>query len=129
MHFYSVLMVSILLSACTIGNGRICGFQTPAADCDKEAEQALLHPKPFVELWSKPDMTPELRMEDWIACGGRNNGDFGANPKGKTLPGESEDAAWERLAVQFQRCLIRKGYRYAGCDKAFYKTKPICGAP
>jgi hypothetical protein len=129
MHFYSVLMVSILLSACTIGNGRICGFQTPAADCDKEAEQALLHPKPFVELWSKPDMTPELRMEDWIACGGMKDGDFGVDTRSQMLPGEDYGTAKNRLEVIFQRCLISKGYRYAGCDKEFYKTKPICGAP
>lgn len=61
--------ISSLLMACTIGNGRICGPQTPSAYCDKEAYQRLAHPKAYGEYWTKPDMTTESWRQDWVACG------------------------------------------------------------
>ena len=33
------------LIGCTIGNGHICGPQTPQAYCDREAYERLIHPK------------------------------------------------------------------------------------
>ena len=125
MKWTGLLSLTVLLSGCVIGNGRICGFQTPALYCDKEAYEAALHPKPFVELWEKVSVTSEERMKDWLACGGYVNGNFSLQTE-KILPGESDQSAYERLERSFYSCLIKKGYRYSGCNKEFYKDKPIC---
>jgi hypothetical protein len=82
-----------------------------------------------VERWSKPDTTAEIRMEDWIACGGRKNGGFGFDTRSQMLSGEDYGTARNRLEVTFQRCLIRKGYRYEWCDQELLKNKPICSTP
>ncbi|WP_374557903.1 hypothetical protein [Aquitalea pelogenes] len=126
MKWTGLLSLIVLLSGCVIGNGRICGFQTPALHCDKEAYEAALHPKPFVELWDKVGATSEDRVKDWISCGGRKNGGVGFDTVGKILPGESDQSAYERLERNFYSCLIKKGYKYSGCTKEFYKDKPIC---
>ena len=67
------LSASCLLTACTIGNGRICGPQTPAAHCDKEAYERLKYPKPYGAHWIKEGMTKESRREDIAECGAKGN--------------------------------------------------------
>ena len=47
---------SCLMIACTIGNGQICGPQTPAAYCDKIAYERLKYPKPYGAHWIKDGM-------------------------------------------------------------------------
>lgn len=67
-----ILWTSLLcvLSGCTIGNGHICGPQTPAAYCDKDAYEKLMYPKPYGAHWVKEGMTREGRREDFKECGG-----------------------------------------------------------
>lgn len=60
----------LVLSGCTIGNGHICGPQTPAAYCDKDAYEKLMHPKPEGAHWIKEGMTRERRRDDYKECGG-----------------------------------------------------------
>jgi len=42
-----------LLAGCTIGNGHICGPQTPLAYCDRDAYERLVHPRGLGEYWEK----------------------------------------------------------------------------
>lgn len=59
-----------VLNGCTIGNGHICGPQTPAAYCDKDAYEKLMYPKPYGAHWVKEGMTLETRKHDFTECGG-----------------------------------------------------------
>ncbi|NOT16341.1 MAG: hypothetical protein HOP21_12395 [Methylotenera sp.] len=119
---------SVLLTSCVIGNGRICGPQTPVAYCDKEALDRLLHPKSPVDYWDKEGMANEVRLQDWIECGGRFDGNYTPS---KRLPEEKDDFAASRRALySIQRCMLKKGYHYIGkCDNEIRKATPACGAP
>jgi len=131
----NAVLLALTLAGCTIGNGRICGPQTPAAYCDAEALKDLLHPKPYIDLWEKPGASSDQKMVDWLACGG--------SPKGRFTPGSQELQKWKtsdddlsiisayhRADDQFQRCLIGKGLVWRGrCDLPQSHTFPACGAP
>ena len=105
----------MLLTACVVGNGRICGPQTPVAYCDKEALERMLHPKPLIDDWSKAGLVSKEKIQDWIECGGRRDGNY---------------AASESDFDQIQRCMLKKGYYYMGqCDNDIMKATPGCGAP
>lgn len=65
-----MMAVVLITSGCTIGNGHICGPQTPAAYCDREAYEELMHPKPYIDKWEKPGASPETRRQDSASCGG-----------------------------------------------------------
>lgn len=43
----AMLACAFLMAGCTIGNGRICGFQTPTANCKKEVLERLLSGAPL----------------------------------------------------------------------------------
>lgn len=86
--------------------------------------------KPYIAYWEKPGASEETRLKDWLACGGQPNGNFGVTAKNHLLPGETESAARTRLEFEFQRCMIRSGYRYTGdCSSDYMKARPLCGAP
>jgi hypothetical protein len=128
------LIACSALSACTIGNGMICGPQTPIAYCDREAYQRLAHPKPYIENWEKPGADAAARGQDSAACGGGSTDrapSFGPGfIREMQQPGESENATYVRLFRDWQRCMIKKGYRYTGyCSSDYAKVAPACGAP
>ena len=101
----------MLLAACTIGNGRICGPQTPRAYCDKEAYEKLANPKTYGEYWVKPGMTKESWQQDWVACGGDSNGQYGVyTPPGS--PTKVVLAAQKQEAQRLGSCMQSKGYTY-----------------
>ncbi len=118
MRFWITLLLivaSMLLTACTFGNGRICGPQTPAANCNKEAYEKLVHPKAYGEYWVKPDTSNETRGRDSIACGGSTRGpDFTSEQtEAARQPGDKNDfAADTRLSIVWVNCMKEKGYRY-----------------
>lgn len=73
-------------------------------------------------------MTEEGRLQDWIACGGQENGNFGFWTKQHQRPEETDKETEDRVNVEFQRCMLRKEYRYIGrCDSEYIKTRPLCG--
>jgi hypothetical protein len=85
--------------------------------------------KAYGEYWVKEGMTVEQWREDWVACGGKEDGTFSWDVR-KKMPGESDDAARTRLNSEFQRCMLRRGYRYTGdCSSEYMKALPLCGAP
>ena len=71
-----LMLMGTVLTACTVGNGMICGPQTPAAYCDRDAYQKLANPKSYGQYWTKPTMTTESWRQDWVECGGQANGQY-----------------------------------------------------
>jgi hypothetical protein len=89
------LSASCLLTACTIGNGRICGPQTPAAHCDKEAYERLKYPKPYGAHWIKEGMTAAKQPDD-----------------------PNDIKAMARLTKEWAECMRDRGYVYLEyCDE------------
>lgn len=116
----------LLLAGCTIGNGHICGPQTPAAYCDKEAYEALMHPKPYGAHWVKDGMTRESRLDDIVACGATRDLTIHFPIESiKKLPGyqytETDEirraASNDVLEDRWRICMKSKGYSYVDkCD-------------
>lgn len=116
-----VILASYLLTACTIGNGRICGPQTPAAHCDKQAYERLKYPKPYGAHWIKNGMTKESRLDDTLACGsGRTEYVLFSDEKIQAAkqPEDLHDSkVEERMSKQWVSCMRDKGYVYLEyCD-------------
>ena len=76
------LGLSVLLTGCVIGNGTICGPQTPRAYCDREAYERLTNPKGYGEFFTKTGMTKESWRADWVACGGISSGSYSSDAPG-----------------------------------------------
>lgn len=99
------------------------------------AFKALAHPTPMREQWSRSDRSDADRRLDWESCGGYKDGGF--SPKKELLEKErtSEEKdifpAHDRLFLELQRCMLRKGYQYIGkCyDNEISRALPACGAP
>lgn len=116
------ICVSCLLIGCTIGNGQICGPQTPAAYCDKVAYDRLKHPKPYGAHWIKENMTKESRRMDIAACGAKGNESVNFLPHEIQSAKQPEDfnnvMAEARLTKKWADCMRDKGYTYLEyCDE------------
>lgn len=119
------MIVVILFTGCTIGNGHICGPQTPTAYCNKEAYEKLMHPKSYGAHWIKEGMTTESRRNDSWRCGAANTihaADYvvfsDAQKNSARIPTDKDDyGPDERLTVQWNTCMKSKGYVYLDqCD-------------
>ncbi len=97
------------LIGCTIGNGHICGPQTPQAYCDREAYERLMHPKGFGEYWDKPEKTVEIWRADWVKCGGMVDGGYSTDepPRSSTAV---ILAASKKKRLELGSCMRSKGY-------------------
>ena len=113
------------LYGCTVGNGHICGPQTPAAYCDKEAYESLMHPKPYGVRWVKEGMTRDGRREDAWACGAARTLIAADGPVFSDNDVERERRATDtsgygprgRLFDRWGQCMESRGYRYVEvCD-------------
>lgn len=116
-----MICTSSLLISCTIGNGRICGPQTPAAHCDKVAYERLKYPKPYGAHFIKEGMTKESRLDDTVACGsGRTEYVLFSDDKiqaAKHPNDPNNSLAKGRLSNQWASCMRAKGYVYLEyCD-------------
>lgn len=100
-----------LLAGCTIGNGHICGPQTPLAYCDREAYERLVHPKGLGEYWEKPGMTKESWRVDWIDCGGNPNGTYSTRIPPKSTQQVINDE-FSKKSKEIWVCMTNKGYQY-----------------
>lgn len=73
----AMVTCAFLVTGCTIGNGRICGPQTPRANCDKEVLERLLsgapleRPAPEVEERLAYQSTPAPRGQSRIRIFGQ----------------------------------------------------------
>jgi len=111
-----VLFTGAVLTACTFGPNGICGPQTPAAYCDKDAYQRLLHPKPYIEYWEKAEGSDSERKRDSTECGGGGSDyapSFGTRKiqEAKRV-GETDDETRMRLEAEWRNCMGMKGYRF-----------------
>lgn len=99
-----------------------------------EAFQKAANPTPYLDQWVKPGSTKEQLLQTSEACGG-GYGDrpgFSDAKVAKAMQsGESERDAYRRLFHDYERCLIRKGYKFIGpCyDNEVSRQLPRCGAP
>ncbi|AZR25273.1 hypothetical protein FQK02_00540 [Xanthomonas vasicola] len=117
------------LTGCIIGNGTICGPQTPMAMCDKKAYQALYHPTPLRDEWMKSGVGTFDLNKDWLGCGGRSDGSY---TDIRSIPSESNFDYTKRnhqLFENIQHCMLNKGYIYNGrCDTDVSRENPGCQA-
>jgi hypothetical protein len=112
-----VLLSCLLIVGCTIGNGHICGPQTPAAYCDKEAYEYLMYPKPYGAHWIKEGMTRETHLSDWIQCGGSADLDDGVEAKSGMTNKEFYDGLRTHRA-HIRSCMGSRGYVWIEtCDQ------------
>lgn len=91
-------------------------------------------PKPYLENWNKPAITSDGKMQDSKSCGGSNRGpDFSTEQLNAVRQkGDKNDfAARGRLFHDWERCMLKKGYRYTGMcyDNEISRVSPACGAP
>ncbi|MDB0566671.1 hypothetical protein AB6Q13_02740 [Ralstonia solanacearum] len=114
------LLILIQLTGCGIGGFWMNG--------DPSAGKNL---KPYLEEWEKPGTSPEMRGQASASCGG---GDSDRAPlfttaqiRAEQRPGEKEIFSYYRLHDNWQRCMLKKGYRYTG--KCYSQSSPGCGAP
>ncbi len=130
----ALFVIIFFASGCTIGNWRICGPQTPAIYCDAKALDALLNPRPYIDLWEKPGVSAAEKKSDWVECGGKTDGDFVPTEAmiavWRSSEGASKLSAYQMASAQFQRCFLGKGYVWTGrCEYESSKLFPVCGAP
>lgn len=105
------ISLGLLLTACTIGNGRICGPQTPVAYCDRAAYERLAHPKAYGDYWVKPGTSVESWRQDWVGCGGMKDGGYSSDaPSGS--PSAVILTAGKRKRDELAVCMKSKGYEY-----------------
>jgi hypothetical protein len=105
------IVFASLLTACTIGNGRICGPSTPIAYCDHDAYQRLAYPKAYGKFWAKPGMTTESWRQDWVECGGKSNGNYSSeSPIGADTAALLADS--KRVGDRLGTCMQSKRYVY-----------------
>ncbi|MCS3809783.1 hypothetical protein FHY19_002843 [Xanthomonas arboricola] len=123
------ILIILQVSGCVIGNGRICGPQTPLVLCDKEAEKALYHPTPLRDYWRNTETQSGSLNRAWIECGGDGSGSYVNNQR---RPGESMADLSMRdrnLFYNIQRCMMMKNYRYDGpCEPSVWRVAPACQA-
>ena len=115
----AVLWLSTILSGCGIGLGLF--------------PYAVSHnPKPYLQYWEKEGITSSARQSDSRECGST------LLPSAPYQDGitfiskemKYDEADYDRAKLAWQRCMIKKGYRYNGdCSSEVAKSRPACGAP
>ena len=115
----AVLWLSTILSGCGIGLGLF--------------PYAVNHNiKPYLQYWEKEGATSSDRQSDSRECGStllptaRGQDDIALTPNGMKY----DEKSYDRAMDEWQRCMIKKGYRFAGnCNSESAKEQPACGAP
>jgi hypothetical protein len=116
MKYRTLFRLSLAIAACggltscyqSCAVGDPLGFLTY---CPRETREALRHPKPYRDYWTKFGMTEESRTKDWVECGGDADGGFSMHVK-KMLPGETNETSRLRQTSEFKACLTQRGYHY-----------------
>jgi hypothetical protein len=118
----AIFALSFIVSGCGIGGMWMNGnpFPNPV--------------KPYLEYWEKPGWTAETRMQSSADCGGGYSDRPGPSQKQikeAKKNGETEGQTYVRLFKEWERCMVKKGYRYTGeCyDNEISRASPACGAP
>ncbi len=124
----------LLATGCYITRkGEICSITMPQIYCDREAYDRLTKPGTAMQEWSLGDRSEDVRVKDWMECGGTSSGRYGlvALPNGKRRTGEQIRQESDALFKEIQRCMLKKNYQFIGeCyDNDVSRSLPACGAP
>ena len=104
LHIGALLFVSVLLSGCLNG-------QCMNGPCSLERARMIKAIKAYGEYWVKPDMTQESWRQDWVACGGRSNGQYSSDaPSGSATDVLINAGKQKRQSLA--TCMQSKGYEY-----------------
>ncbi len=80
-----------------------------------ETFKELAYPKPMRDYWTHPNKTNQQRSEDWITCGGHENGwhySSAAEIEAARKPGEDlTNPIRARLTQRVLDCMSAKGYQ------------------
>jgi len=79
--------------------------------CPKDVREKLYHPKPYRDYWINNGVTEEGRRNDWVACGGDDDGGFSMHVK-RMLSGETNEISRLHQSSDLKACLTQRGYRY-----------------
>ena len=106
-YFIFCLSLTLLFSGCEL----LCQAGTGTCGMSSEERYKLLHPKAYGEYFVKPGASREEWQRDWVACGGRPNGQYSddAPPNATT---KEIFAAIERARSSLNACMKSKGYEY-----------------
>lgn len=127
----ALAVLCILLSSCGIGGYWMNGNPFPHKNN-----------RPPLDKWEKAstNTTPEQRFQVARECGSEGES-YGSSPSfysekvaAERKPSDKNDFAPRgRLYDEWERCLLKKGYRYIGekCSKnnKITRASPACGAP
>lgn len=124
---------ALLLGGCYINkNGYICSLALPEAYCDKEAYEKLTNPGKSIDSWDLSGRPADVRLQDWVACGGTWDGGYGLIPLPNGERRTTEQIQTQSRAVfhSIQRCMLRKHYEYIGeCfENEISRAHPACRA-
>jgi len=77
--------------------------------CLLERVAELSHSTPERDYWRNPAMSEDLRSDDWLECGGSENGMWSINlPDG--TPDKVNRAAHDQKIIEIMACMRAKGY-------------------
>ena len=96
-----------LISGCEL----LCQAGTGTCGLSDEQRYKLMHPKAYGEHFVKSGASREEWRHDWVACGGRPNGQYSDDaPDGSTTA--EIFAAIDRASKKLDTCMQSKGYEY-----------------
>ncbi len=102
-----ILLFTLLTSGCEL----LCQAGTGTCGMSREEMQKVLHPKAYGEYFVKSGVSRDDWRRDWVACGGRHNGQFSGNaPPGSTA--NEILAAWRAESKRLAQCMESKGYQH-----------------
>jgi hypothetical protein len=107
LYVISGLSSILLFSGCEL----LCQAGTGTCGMSSEERYKLLHPKAYGEYFVKLGAGREEWQRDWVACGGRPNGQYSddAPPHATT---KEIFAAIDRARNSLNTCMHSKGYEY-----------------
>jgi hypothetical protein len=88
-----------------------CGCGTQLALSGQAREDYLKSIKAYGEYFFKPAVTREEWQRDWVACGGRPNGQYSDHAP-PNAPTKEIFAAIDRAKNSLNTCMQSKGYEY-----------------
>ena len=102
-----ILLSILLLSSCEL----LCQAGTGTCGMSSEERYKLLHPKAYGEYFFKIGTSREQWQQDWVACGGRPNGQY-SDDAPPNAPTKEIFAAIDRAKNSLNTCMKSKGYEY-----------------
>jgi len=98
-HIIIFSVLTIFFSGCFGLGGYLTGMEAMDAKTFNEYQKNI---KIWRDYWRKDGSSEETKTKDWMECGGKPNGDFGA------------DGSMERynlLKSKLIECMQKKGYK------------------